>query len=270
MNFGTIKDIYAKFLIDSYITESKNRKSKNNYKNFIKNITENSILRTQFIVYKNIENGYFPSEISAVEYLKENISLFNKFNKKRIVKENNDLGTKLIVAYKGYVVPGEKLPVDISLTKTKEIHEALHNLITLEKTAETINKLHESFEVVKKWLTTPKELSEEVKKPKINADKFLNSAVDMYNEKYSTMSEEDKKVVKTIMSGTKTEKETLLKNMVKESITLINNAIKEYGSNIEVKGKLLEAKDVVYNLEFNEETFKEDITKVYDLKSSLS
>ena len=57
MNFGTIKDIYAKFLIDSYLTES-NQKSKHRvkYKNFIKNITENSILRTQFIVYKNIEN----------------------------------------------------------------------------------------------------------------------------------------------------------------------------------------------------------------------
>lgn len=72
------------------------------------------------------------------------------------------------------------------------------------------------------------------------------------------------------MSSNNEEKETLLKDMVKESITLINSALKEYGSNLEVKSKLLEAKDVVYNIEFNENTYKEDISKIYDLKKSLS
>lgn len=269
MNFGSVKDIYAKFLINSYIAESKgsDRKKKTNYKNFIKNITENSILRTQFIVYKNIENGYFPSEVSAVEYLKENISLFDKFNKKDIIKENQKMGEKLVITYKGYEVPGTKSPV--YYYKTSKLHEAIDNLIVLEKTAENIDRIHKSFEVVKEWLTTPKEVSE-TKKPKVDANKFLNVAVDKYNEKYSNLSEEDKSVIKTLMSNNKEEKETLLKNMVKESITLINNALKEYGDSIDVKAKLLEAKDVVYNLEFNEETYKEDISKIYDLKKSLS
>ena len=127
-----------------------------------------------------------------------------------------------------------------------------------------------SFEVVKKWLTTPKEISESTKKPTVDANKFLNSAVDKYNEKYSTLSEEDKKIIKTIMSNNNQEKEDLLKIMVKESVVLINNALKQYGSSIDVKTKLLEAKDVVYNLEFNEETYKDDISKIYDLKKSLS
>jgi hypothetical protein len=269
MNFGSVKDIYAKFLISSYITESKggDKKKKSNYKNFIKNITENSILRTQFIVYKNIENGYFPSEVSAVEYLKENIALFDKFNKKDIIKENQKMGEKLVITYKGSVVPGTKVPV--YYYKTSKLHEAIDNLIVLEKTAENIDRIHESFEIVKDWLTKPKEISE-TKKPKVDANKFLSVAVDKYNEKYSNLSEEDKSVIKTLMSNNKEEKETLLKNMVKESITLINNALKEYGGNIEVKAKLLEAKDVVYNLEFNEATYKEDISKIYDLKKSLS
>lgn len=263
MNFGTIKDIYAKFLVDSYINESKqNGKHKKHYKNFIKMISENQILRTQFIVYKNIENGYLPSEVSASDYLKENISLFDKFPKKSVIKENEKLFSKtpsdylFEQSYTGYE------------TK-KELHEAIHNLITLEKKAETINTIHESFEYVKKWLTTPKEITE-TKKPKVDADKFLNIAVEKYNEKYSTLSEEEKKVLKTIMSSDKTEKETLLKDMVKESISLINNALRDFGDNIEVKSRLLEAKDVVYNIEFNEETYKEDISKIYDLKKSLS
>ena len=66
MNFGNIKDIYAKFLVDSYLNESKQSKHKKHYKNFIKMVSENQILRTQFIVYKNIENGYLASEVSAI------------------------------------------------------------------------------------------------------------------------------------------------------------------------------------------------------------
>jgi hypothetical protein len=272
MNFGTIKDIHAKFLVDSYIKETKNSINKKIYKNFIKNLVENPILKTQFIVYKNIENGYLSSEVSAVEYLKENISLFDKFNKGDIIKENTKLGDKLNVTYKSYLVPGEmsQSTSTMLMNKSKSIHEAINNLITLEKSAETINTLHESFEVVKKWLTTPKEISEGIKKPTVDANKFLNSAVDKYNEKYSTLSEEEKGVIKSIMSTNKKEKEIFLKNMVKESIILINNILKEYGGNIDIKSKLLEAKDVVYNIEYNEETFKEDITKIYNLKNSLT
>jgi len=263
MNFGVIKDIYAKFLVDSYLSESKqNNKHKNLYKNFIKTISENEILKTEFIVYKNIENGYLSSEVSASDYLKENVSLFDKFNKKDIIRENEKLLSKTPSDYlfeQNYIGYNEK----------KELYESIHNLIILDKKAETINTLHESFEYVKKWLTTPKEITE-TKKPKVDANKFLDIAVEKYNEKYSTLSEEEKKVLKTIMSSNKEEKESLLKDMVKESITLINNALKEYGSNLDVKSKLLEAKDVVYNMEFNESTYKEDISKIYDLKKSLS
>lgn len=260
MNFGTIKNIYAKFLIDSYITESERDSNKKHYKNFIKMLAESPILRTQFIVYKNIENGYFQSENVASEYLRENISLFNRFSKKEIIKENQKLFNKLKSTYG-----------DVSLNETKEIHNALNNLITLEKKAETINTLYESFDVVKKWLTTPKEkISESNDKPKVNPKNFLNIVTQKYNEKYSNISEEEKKILKTILSKNEDEKETLLKNMVKESINLINNNIKQFGDVIDVKEKLLEAKDVVYNLEYNKETFKEDILKIYNLKISLS
>jgi hypothetical protein len=91
-----------------------------------------------------------------------------------------------------------------------------------------------------------------------------------YNEKYSNISEEEKKVIKTILSKNDLEQETLLKDMVKESIILINKSLKEYGDNINIKSKLLEAKDIVYNLEFNKETFKDDILKVYELKNNLN
>jgi hypothetical protein len=257
MNFGKIKNIYAKFLIDSYINESKSE-NKKKYKEFIKNISESPILRTQFIVYKNIENNNFNSEVSAVEYLKENISLFNEFNKKDIIKQNEKLSRK---------IKGHSLDYEL-----KELHESLNDLIVLEKKAETINKIHDSFEYVKKWLLSPKKINESTNdnsKP-VDANKFLDIVTKKYNEKYSNISEEEKKVIKTILSKDEKEKETLLKDMVKESITLINSSLKQFGDNLEIKSKLLEAKDIVYNLEYNKETFKEDILKIYELKTNLS
>jgi hypothetical protein len=263
MNFGAVKDIYTKFLIDSYINESK-LQNKKKYKEFIKNIYESSILRTQFIVYKNIENGYFESEVSAVEYLKENIFLFEKFSKKNIIKENKKLFLKLPSnyvleqTYNGY-------------EEKKKLHEAINNLIILEKKVETIETIHESFEYVKKWLTTPKKIVESKEKSKpVDANKFLEIVTKKYNEKYSNISEEEKRVIKTILSKDDLEKENLLKNMVKESIVLLNTNIKQFSDNIEVKEKLLEAKDVIYNISYNKESFKEDILKVYNLKISLS
>ena len=69
MNFGNIKDIYAKFLVDSYLNESKQSKHKKHYKNFIKMVSENQILRTQFIVYKNIEKLLAVSQIGLINPL---------------------------------------------------------------------------------------------------------------------------------------------------------------------------------------------------------
>ena len=253
MNFGTIKDTYAKILINSYVNESK--KEKLTYRNFIKMISENEILKTQFVVYKNIENGYFTSEVSATEYLKENISLFDKFNKKQIIEENIKLRKSL----------GKK-----SLVETKDLHEALHNLITLNKDVTTINTLTESFEVVKNWLVTPKKI-EESKKEKNNVDvnKFLDVVTKKYNEKYSDISEGEKKIVKAILSENNKEKESVLNEIKTETIDLLTKSIKEHSSNIDIKVKLLEAKDLLYNTNFNPETFKTDILKIYDLKNSL-
>ncbi|MFN7656287.1 MAG: hypothetical protein ACK5OW_00695, partial [bacterium] len=89
-------------------------------------------------------------------------------------------------------------------------------------------------------------------------------------EKYSNMDEQDKKIIKTILSSNEKEKETLLNNLKKESINLITKLVKEYDNNLEVKVKLLESKDFIYNMGFNKETFKDDVVKIYDLMKNLS
>nr|NIQ16730.1 hypothetical protein [Candidatus Dadabacteria bacterium] len=166
MNFGTVKDIFAQRLVESYVSED--TKGKTLYKKFLSLLSENEILRTQFIVYKNIETRTLSSEISANEYLKENLSLLSKYKKSDIILENQRLEKAL-----------NKIGLDSSYLEDghKEIYECLNTLITKEKNASSINEIHDSYEKVKNWLLTEKVEEEDrsIIRKDIDVNKFLES-----------------------------------------------------------------------------------------------
>ena len=90
MDFGTLKDLFTEKLIESY--SNKSEEGKILFKKFINTIKESETLKTAFIVYKNIENNTIKSEIRANDYLKESISLFDRFDKSNsLVSENKKL-----------------------------------------------------------------------------------------------------------------------------------------------------------------------------------
>jgi hypothetical protein len=265
MDFGTIKNKFTQILIESHIKGDE--KGKKLYKDFLKIIKEDETLRSHFIVYKNIENKTSKSEIEANEYLKENLTLLEKYRdvrgkKVKSITEGNHKLLNLLKKY-GYKLDG----------KPSQLHECLHNLTTSVKDVSNINEIHESFETVKKWLTTPKDnsdLNKNSNKKPVDANKFLNIVVEKYNDKYSTISEEEKKIIKSILSENDSEKELLLKEMSEEVISIINKSLIDYRNNIEVKVKLLETKDVIRDLKYDKNSFKEDILKIYELKNNLN
>lgn len=261
MDFGTLKNKFTQILIESHIKGDE--KGKKLYKQFLKIIKENETLRSNFIVYKNIENKVSKSEIEANEYLKENLSLLEKYRDTRgkKVKSIYESNNQLLSLLKKH---GYKLT-----DKPSELHEALHKLTTSEKNVSNINELHESFEKVKTWLTTPKSTKiKEVEKP-VDANKFLNIVVEKYNKKYSDLSEQDKKILKVILSENENEKKSLLEELSKDVIGIINESLSNH-SNIEIKVKLLETKDIIRDMKYNKDTFKEDLLKIYELKNNLS
>lgn len=261
MDFGTLKNKFTQILIESHV--SGDEKGKKLYKEFLKIIKENETLRSNFIVYKNIENKVSKSEIEANEYLKENLGLLEKYRDTRgkKIKSIQESNSQLISLLKKH---GYKLT-----EKPSELHESLHKLITFEKDVTNINELHESFEKVKTWLTTPKSTeTKEVENP-VDANKFLNIVVEKYNKKYSDLSEQDKKILKVILSENENEKKSLLEELSKDVIGIINESLNNH-SNIEIKVKLLETKDIIRDMKYNKDTFKEDLLKIYELKNNLS
>lgn len=257
MNFGLIKNIFASRLVESQLSGDKT--GKDLYKKFIKTITENEILKSQFIVYKNIENRHFNSEVTASDYLKENISILQKYRKQDINNANK-------------VLLGLLEGMDMTTTTTNnELYESIHTLITNKKSASTINKLHESFETAKNWLLTEKVKEEKsvYVKEGVNVDKFLNLVVGKYNDKYSDISEEEKYIIKVLRENDESCIKVLVGELVKENIDLINLHLVNYGGNVEMKSKLLDTKDTIYRMVEDNGSFSDKVLRLYELKDSL-
>jgi hypothetical protein len=263
MNFGTLKDIFVEKLIESYISEDKS--GKDLYKNFLKILKENETLRTTFIVYKNIEGKTIKSETAANEYLKESISLLENFRGEKSISTESEKLISLL----------EKYNIDLSGVKAKGLHESLQNLLTTKKSVSTIDKLHESRTNVISWLMSDKETISESEdksyvRKNIDPRKFLEVAVNKFNEKYNdSLTEEEKNILKVLRENNEEKTKTLVSDLVKETIQLVNQHLDDYGDNVTVKSKLLETKDVIYKMSENNDSFNEKVLRLYELKKNL-
>jgi hypothetical protein len=257
MDFGTIKNTFTQTYIDSHVNENSNGKEL--YKKFLAVLKENETLKNQFILYKNIESKTIDTEVGANEYLKECLSLME-------VNSNFNVECQKLVD-----ILEEN---EIELLEPTKLHESIHTLLTTEKSVKNLDTLHESKTNIIKHLMTEKVEVEEDKsnvRENIDVQKFLNVATEKYNEKYSTLSEEEKNIIKVLRNGDADSKKELLNNMIKETVSMVNDRLKSVGGNMELKEKLLETKDVIYNMsDFNGETFGEDIKKLYNIKSVFS
>lgn len=260
MDFGTIKNTFTQTYIDSHIKGG--TKGKELYKSFLKMLKESETLKSAFIVYKNLESKTTSTEFEANEYLNGNLSILSKFRgNKSIVTESKKL-TNLLENN------------DITMCETTELYKSLHILITTPKNIHNLNKIHEAKLKVIKWLMEDKTETVEDKtnvRENLDVQKFLNIATEKFNVKYSGLSEEEKNIIKVLRNGTDEDRSSLLHSMVTETVSLINNKLKDTENDLTLKSKLLETKDVIYNMfEYNIETFNENITKLYNIKTVLN
>jgi hypothetical protein len=93
-------------------------------------------------------------------------------------------------------------------------------------------------------------------------------AVNKFNEEYSELSESEKELISVIVGSNGVEQESLYKKSVKECLDLINKRLSESSGNI--KEKLLATKETLLEKEFNVETFLNDVSKVLELKNTLT
>jgi hypothetical protein len=92
--------------------------------------------------------------------------------------------------------------------------------------------------------------------------------VEKYNEKYASMDESDKQVLKALIESNDEKKKEVYSLIIRECIDLIDGKLNE--SDLDAKDKLLRVKDKLLNdkQEVNED-FNKNISKLVELKKSL-
>ncbi len=252
-NFGKIKNAFNEILAEGVV--SKNDSNKQLFKKYIKTIKENEVLKTQFLVYDNIENKIEENEFKANLFLQENIALFNKYSKEEILEANNKLVESILSEQTNVSYENEKL------------HEDISNLIFLKKEANNIDAIVEATANVISYMKTNKAkvVTESIDLPNSMLTSIM---VDKYNEKYSTMDESEKQILKALIESDDEKKKEVYSLIIRECIDLIDGKLNE--SDLDAKDKLLRVKDKLLNdkQEISED-FNKNISKLVELKKSL-
>ena len=92
--------------------------------------------------------------------------------------------------------------------------------------------------------------------------------VDKYNEKYASLSETEKKILKVLINSDDVKKKEVYSNVIRECLDMINEKLN--GSDLDTKDKLLRVKDKLLNDKMEiDEDFSKNISKLLELKNSL-
>lgn len=250
-NFGAIKEGFNSLLIDGILTKNKDKKDL--FKKYINKINENEILKTQFLVYTNIEKKVEPNQKKAEMFVNECINLFSKYKKKDILDANEKLS--------------KILPLIESEFKVPDLYEHITSLILTEKKASTIDTIVDATSKIVDYIVNNKEnvVSEQINLPNSTVSAIM---VQKYNDKYSDLDEHEKKILKVLIDSTDDEKKEVYKDTIRECINLIDEKYKS--SDLEEKNKLLMVKDKILNdsIEVNE-NFHTKISKLIELRNTL-
>lgn len=253
-NFGKIKNTFNTLIAEGIF--KKDEKSKKIFKKYLKTIKESEILKTQFLIYNNIENKVDNDPFSASLYVSENIKLLESFDKKQILDENK----KLVKLLEDSEIDGE---YDLN-----SLHESISNLIFLKRNAQNIDKITSEIKNVSKFIISNKEkqISESKYVPNSMLGNFL---VKNFNEKYSSINESDKEILDILINKDFNGKKEFYQKLSEDCVNLINKKIQENSSDDvekleKVKNKLVEDIDIL-----NENNLIEKLTKVIELKNNL-
>ena len=256
-NFGKINYAFSEILIDGVLKKSEIHKKL--YQSYVKALKDNRVLRTQYLVYKNLETKTEPDLNKAVEYVNENISLLKTFSKKEIHEANKKLvellGKSKKLLEKKYDEKLEKLHENISFLISKKPSPTNIDAIINVK-----NQIAEHIIVTK----TKEKLSEATVPTKVLCDIALRK----FNEKYSDLSENEKSLIKVIIESDNENQSIFFKNTKNKCIDLVNENLKSADTN--TKEKLLEVKEKLLCMEYVPDTFSENVIKLINLANDLT
>ena len=249
-NFGYIKDTFNNILSESLL--NKNDEGKKLFNKYVQTLKEDTNLKNEYLIFKNLTTKKFDNSSDAKDYIKENIEILKTIN--------NTKGIKKLTSLLG----------DTELVKeNEEIYNHIDILRNTDKTPSTIEKIQESINYIKEEMLKEETVEiNEYETVDVPPSVLTKMAVNRFNLKYQDISESEKEIIKTILNGDEEEKQNVYSNLKNECIDIIDNRLNE-NSDLELKDKLLKVKDKLLRMSYSKDSFETDIDNVYNLKNSV-
>lgn len=261
VSIGIANLIVSNKLKESYFNDNLIGESKKIAFDFFDVVKKSPILQLEFKVFSNLESKHIENDQIATRYIDNNIKLFEVYTIEEIDAEHKKLNAFL----SEHVVP-TITEADYDLEKIG-LYNAIDTLITESlKISDDVDvdNIHESFTMVLNHIKSPKkELLENVDVEPINED-VIEIAVGKFNEKYASLDESDKNLLKTLIKSTSKEKQTLLENYKSETLATLEK-INEADAQDHIAKAIQKIKEMVYN----KKTVDDNIIGLHELKKEL-
>jgi hypothetical protein len=246
VNFGVVKNHLSRNLSEHYISNEGGSAEKD-FLEFINIVKKSPVLMLEYIVFKNLEKGNLFRE-EAVKYIDDNICLFNNYDKKDIVKENE----KLL-----------KFNVENPFNKEYPLMESIQTLIlesASRKKIPNVNKIHSSFSFIMESMC--REVVNEVEEADTNEDEFsLNEVIAVadkkMNDQLGELSEDEKSIVSTLYSDNEKAQEELLESFKTKALSMLDTQVDSQ--------VIAEAQEKVKGISYNKDTVLDNILALYEL-----
>lgn len=234
VNIGIANLIISNKLKESYFNNNSINESKKIAFDFFETVKSSPILQLEFKVFNNMESKHIENDQIATRYIDNNIKLFEVYTVDEIEAERQKLNPFI---NEDVVPDNEKV----------SLYQAINTLIIESlKISENVDvdSIHEAFTFVLNHVKTPKNaLIENQDVEPINED-VLEIAVDKFNEKYASLDEDDKALLKTLIKSSTKEKKELLESYKTETLAILEGITEDK----EVIAKAIQKiKEMVYS-----------------------
>ncbi len=280
VNFGKCNTAYTNFLTEIIskgkqvrVSEASKSSSKNKlnsvFNEYINLLKESKVLKAQYHIYSNIESKIESDKDKALEFVKENLSLMNKFSKKEITETNKIIGNIL------NNIPSSKLDGYYNVSDSvKKLHEDISTLINTKKMGNTISVILETNYKIVDYILNNKEEKKEIVEglgDTVLSSKDLSKLmVSRFNKEYGkSLNESEASLLKDILMASSDEdkRNVMFKESIGECLSLVNGKLKV--ADIDLKSSLLDLKENLLDKKYNNNSFEVDILKLNTLKESL-
>jgi hypothetical protein len=253
VNIGIANLIVSNKLKESYFNENLIGESKKIAFDFFGVVKSSPVLQLEFKVFNNMETKHIENDQIATRYIDNNIKLFEVYTIEEIDAERAKL--------KPFI--GESvIPVDDERVKLYNAIDALINESLKISDEVDVDNIHESFTFVLNHIKSPKkELLENVDVEPLNED-VLEIAVGKFNEKYASLDESDKELLKTLIKANWREKKELLETYKTETLTILEG-INDYQDHI--TKAIQKIKEMIYD----KKTVDNNIIGLHEFKKEL-